>query len=409
MSPAAARPAALLGILMLASAASMMATDLYAPSLPFLPQLLATQPGTVQLTLSLNLLAYAAGTLIHGPLSECFGRRPVLLWGMVAFTLTSLLCGLSRSIEHLLLFRVLQGLAAAVEGVVVLAIIRDVFSSEEQVRAMAWYGMATSVPPAVAPVLGAFIFVYFGWRMNFYLLALFALCTAILIARGVPESRPGANSNFSVRATLRDYRDLLCDWHFLRHTFIAGASLGYLYAFATGGPFLVVEYFRLPTQYFGYLQGLLVVGFVAGSYLAGKLAGRISIARILAAGIAVLSAGTVLFAAQVHLGLDTPVAVALSLILIAFAIGPIFATVPTSALDATRVSTGAAAAFLVAMEMGISALGALLVGALYDGTSRPLAITFVTLWLLLLLAQLVGRVREPRVMATAEDGEGLTE
>ena len=172
----------LLILLVSASVITMMSTDLYVPSLAHLPELLGTSPEWVKLTVSLNIAAYGIATLVHGPLSERFGRRPVLLWGMVGFTLASFLCAGAADIGQLLFARILQGIAAAVEGVVVLAIIRDVFSQKEQVRAIAIYGIATAFAPAVAPLLGGYIHVYFGWRMNFYFLSSLALLVTLLIA-----------------------------------------------------------------------------------------------------------------------------------------------------------------------------------------------------------------------------------
>lgn len=370
---------ALLWILMLASAASMMATDLYSPSLPFLPRLLATRPETAQLTLSLHLLAYAIGTLIHGPLSDRFGRRPVLLWGMGAFFATSLLCGAATTIGQLISGRLLQGLAAAAEGVVVLSIIRDVFNREEQVQAMAWYGVATSVPPALAPVLGAYIYLWFGWRMTFVVLAGVALVAGTLIAWGVPESRRGAPAAGGIGVVIAHYVSLLSNWNYLRHVLMGGAAVAVQYVFATGGPFVIVEHFRLPLPYFGYLQALLVVCFVAGCLVAGRWVRDLGAARILGIGVAAFLAGTVLMLVFHGMGRETAWSFTVALGFIAFALGPVFATVPMLTLDATGVDTGAAAAFLIAGEMGVGSIGALMVGELYDGTSQPMVLTLAAL------------------------------
>jgi DHA1 family bicyclomycin/chloramphenicol resistance-like MFS transporter len=387
----ARRPAALLGILMLASAASMMATDLYAPSLPFLPGLLGTTPEAAQLTLSLHLAAYAAGTLLHGPLSDAYGRRPVLLWGMGALAATSLLCAIATGIGELILFRIFQGLAAAAEGVVVLAIIRDAFDGDAQVRALAWYGVATSVTPALAPVLGAYLYLWFGWRVTFGVMAAVAFTAGLLIAWGVPESRPVTVRAPRPVAVVRAYLSLLADWRYLRHALIGGAAVAVPYVFATGGPFVVVEHFGLPVPYFGYLQALLVVCFVAGSLAAGRWAGRAGAARILGAGVAAFMAGAVLLALAQVSGRETLAGFSLSLALIAFALGPVFATVPKLTLDATAVDTGAAAALLIALEIALGSAGGLLVGSLYDGTSRPMMLTLVVLATVMGLAFRLGR------------------
>ena len=398
MTPPAFTRWTLLWILMLASAASMMATDLYSPSLPFLPRLLATRPETAQLTLSLHLLAYAVGTLVHGPLSDRFGRRPILLWGMGAFFVTSLLCGAAATIGQLIAGRLLQGVAAAAEGVVVLAIIRDVFSRENQVQALAWYGVATSVPPALAPVLGAYIYLWFGWRMTFFVIAGVALLAGTLIAWRVPESRRGAPVTGGMCAVMAQYGSLLSNWNYLRHVLMGGAAVAVQYVFATGGPFVIVEHFQLPVTWFGYLQALLVACFVAGSLVAGRCARALGAPRILGIGVCAFVAGTLLLALGQMLGLETVATFSISLGFIAFALGPVFATVPTLSLDATQVDTGIAAALLIALEMAIGSGGGLLVGALYDGTSRPMMLSLVALAGLMLLAHAGKRAgREARI------------
>ena len=136
-------------VLILASSVTIMSTDIYAPSLAHLPDYFGTSPALVKLTMSLNMFAYALATLIHGPLSERFGRRPVLLWGMVGFTLFSLGCAVAHTVEQLIVARIFQGICAAVEGVLVLAIIRDLFDKK------AFAHLATIMPdgsPQVTPV-----------------------------------------------------------------------------------------------------------------------------------------------------------------------------------------------------------------------------------------------------------------
>lgn len=386
-------PNLVLAILFLASSVAMMSTDLYSPSLAHLPEYFGTDAATVKLTMSLNVLAYAVATLVHGPLSERFGRRPVLLWGMAGFTLFSFLCALSASIETLIVLRVLQGLAAAVEGVVVLAIIRDVFDDRDQIRALAWYGIATSLPPAVAPILGGYIYIWFGWRMNFHLLALLALVTTILIARFLGESAKNEPGALHPGAVAADYGALIGNWNYLRYVLIGGASVAFIFAFVTAGPFILIKQHGLPTQYFGYFQGLLVAGFAAGSFLAGKLARRLSAEVLVVIGISAAICGSALLVTIVFGNMETPAMLALSLGLIAFGDGPIFATTPSLAMNATSSHAGPAAAMLLAIEMGIGSLAALAVGVLHDGTSRPFALTVAVLCVVMLVSYSINKFR----------------
>ena len=380
-----------LAILILASSVAIMSTDLYAPSLAHLPEYFGTSPATVKLTMSLNALAYSLATLVHGPLSDRYGRRPVLLCGMAAFTVFSFLCAAAQSIDQLIAARVLQGLTAAVEGVLVLSIIRDLFEKEEQLRAIAMYGVATALTPAAAPILGGYIYIWFGWRMNFHVLSVIAGITAFLIWYFLEETGRRDQPVLSPREVIRDYASLLRNWQFVRYNLIGGATFGFFFAFITAGPFILITGHGLPTEYFGYFQGLAILSYVCGSYLAARLAGRLSGDRIMLIGIGITVAGVLFLMLIVFGGMETPVTLAIAIALTAFADGPVFAATPSLAMNATDVRTGAAAAMVVAIEIGICSLAGFAVGVFHDGTSGPFALTCLVLALIVLGAFFGGR------------------
>ena len=376
----------LLILLVSASVITMMSTDLYVPSLAHLPELLGTSPEWVKLTVSLNIAAYGIATLVHGPLSERFGRRPVLLWGMVGFTLASFLCAGAADIGQLLFARILQGIAAAVEGVVVLAIIRDVFSQKEQVRAIAIYGIATAFAPAVAPLLGGYIHVYFGWRMNFYFLSSMALLVTLLIALLLKESTEKDYNALNPKEIIADYCSLLSNKSFLLYIIIGGCSLGCIFAFITAGPFILIKNHGVATEHFGYYQGVLVLAYVIGSLLATRMARTHSIRAILRMGVYGAVSGALLLLAVIFTGVETPVTLIVAIAVIVFADGPIFAVIPTLAMNSTDKRTGAAAAMLVSAEMGIGSLAALAVSWIHDGTALPMMISMQVLVVIIVLA-----------------------
>jgi len=381
----------ILAILILASAVAIMSTDLYAPSLAHLPGYFGTSPEYVKLTMSLNALAYALATLIHGPLSERFGRRPVLLGGIAAFTVFSLLCGMSQTIGQLITARVLQGCTAAVEGVLVLSIIRDVFAERDQVRAIAVYGVATALTPAAAPILGGYVHIFFGWRMNFFILTAAAATATFLIWNYLEESTKKDLNALSPWQIIGDYSGLLRNPDFVRYNIIGGGTLGFFFAFITAGPFILITQHGLPTQYFGYFQGLAILSYVSGSYLAVRLASRLAPDTIMLIGLCITVTGALLLVLFVFGGMETPATLAIAVALTAFGDGPVFASTPSLAMNATSIRTGASAALVVAMEMGISALAALSVAVFHDGTSRPLALTSLALAIMIVIAFASGR------------------
>jgi DHA1 family bicyclomycin/chloramphenicol resistance-like MFS transporter len=386
-------PSLVLAILILTTSVAMMSIDLYAPSLPHLPGYFGTTPEYVKLTMSLNSVAYALGTLVHGPLSERFGRRPVLLWGMAGFMLFSLCCAVSQTIGQLLAARILQGFSAAVEGVVVLAIIRDVFAEREQVRALAMYGVATALTPVIAPIIGGYVYVYFGWRMNFYGLTGAAFIAGILIWIYLQESGRKDFDALRPREIIRDYLGLLRDRNYLCYVLIGGATVGFFFAFITAGPFIFIQGHGLPTEYFGYFQGMLVIAYSVGSMLAGRLAARHSGDRIMLVGVGAVLLGSTLLLIVIYGGFETPFTLIATLCLIAFGDGPVFATTPSLAMASTESRTGPAAAMFLAIEVGIGALAALAVSVFHDGTSRPFAVTTILLCALIVGALLLRKNR----------------
>ena len=380
-----------LAILILASSVAMMSTDLYAPSLAHLPDYFGASPATVKLTMSLNALAYSLATLVHGPLSDRYGRRPVLLIGMTAFTGFSFLCAIAQSVDQLIAARVLQGLTAAVEGVLVLSIIRDLFEKQDQVRAIAMYGVATALTPAAAPILGGYIYIWFGWRMNFHLLAVIAAITTFLIWYFLEESGRRDQPALSARRVLLDYASLLGNWQFVRYNLIGGATFGFFFAFITAGPFILITGHGLPTEYFGYFEGLAILCYMCGSYLAARLAGRLPGDTIMLIGVGITVAGALFLMLVVYGGMETPATLAIAISLTAFGDGPVFAATPSLAMNATSVRTGASAAMVVAIEIGICSLAAFAVGVFHDGTSRPFALTCFALALIIVGAFTGGR------------------
>lgn len=146
------RPSRLiLFILIAAGGASLLSTDLYAPSLPHLPGYFGTSAETVQLTMALNVAAFAVAQLVWGPLSDRYGRRVVFLIGIAAFLITAVGAALSQTIGHLLAARILMGASASVEAVIVLAVIGDIYRSEDSAKIYAIYGMIIALVPAVGP------------------------------------------------------------------------------------------------------------------------------------------------------------------------------------------------------------------------------------------------------------------
>lgn len=221
-------------ILIAASGASILSTDLYAPTLPHLPEYFGTDAATVQLTMALNLAAFAVAQLFWGPLGDRIGRRKIFIYGMMAFAVTVFAAAISQTIGQLIAARVLMGTAASVEAVVVLAVISDLYEGEDSARIFALYGMVIALVPAVGPVMGGFIFEWFGWRANFYILAGVVVLVLALGIWRLPETLPEAERTaLKLRTIVWGYARLLMRGGFVTVALTLGLALAAIFAFIT--------------------------------------------------------------------------------------------------------------------------------------------------------------------------------
>lgn len=391
-----------LAILIFSSSVSVLSTDLYAPSLASLPEYFGTSAEMVKLTMTLNLLAYALCQLVYGPLSDRFGRRPVLVGGMTAFTVAGLACALSQSIEQLILARIFQGIAGAAEAVLVYAIIRDLFHGRDRIRALAVFGIIFGASPAVAPLLGGYIHVAFGWRANFFLLAALAFISLLLIVRFLPESAEPDHHAIRLGEIGRGYFGLLRDPVFMGYAILMGASVAAIFAFLTAGPFIFINNFGVATQDFGLYYFFIVASYMLGSLAVNRASHAVDPRIALWVGVLAFLSGASLIMWQVQSRAETPVSITVGMCLIFFGIAPILAIGPAKALDATTNRVGFASALLGCTELAVGGLGAGLVTVLHDGTSMPLAITLVGMSILAAgVLWLVGR-REKKLGIVVE-------
>jgi DHA1 family bicyclomycin/chloramphenicol resistance-like MFS transporter len=376
-------PVVIPALLIMASGTAVLSTDLYTPSLPHLQEVFDTDAGRVQLTLTLNLIAYALAQLFYGPLSDRIGRRPVLLIGMVGFALSTALCAMAGSIDELILGRILQGLTACAEAVVGYAVIRELYDEAGAVRILAAYGMAIALAPAVGPIIGGHMHVWFGWRSNFVLLTGIIVVAVALIWRFLPETLVTPDRHaLRPRRMLRGYWTLLRDGPFMTYTLIMSLVFGGLFAIIAEFPFLYIERLGLATEQYGYYYATIIVAFFFGSLVVNRAAGRLGSDQMLAAGLGLGLLGEIAFVLMLAVGWqDAPfiaVAITASQCLFALGLGLIFATAPVRAFDVCRAGHGYAAAMLGALPMAGSALGTFCVVLLHDGSAWPAAIILFT-------------------------------
>jgi DHA1 family bicyclomycin/chloramphenicol resistance-like MFS transporter len=263
--------------------------DTYLPAFSGIAQSLGATPAQMQQTLSAYLFGFAVMNLFHGALSDSFGRRPVVLTGLALFTLASLGCALSETIGQLVTFRALQGMSAGAGVVVSRAIIRDMFPPEEAQRVMSQVTIFFGVAPAIAPVMGGFLFVHLGWHSIFWLLVAIGLLLFVLMARGLPESlQAEARQPFALKPLMRAYAELVRNPRFMLLVLASGVPFNGMFLYVLSAPEWLGTHLGMgPTQFFWFF-GLTIAGIMSGAFVSGRLAGRMPPRRQIRIGFSIM-------------------------------------------------------------------------------------------------------------------------
>lgn len=294
--PAAARAPGRLGITLILAGLAMLgpfSINAYLPSFREMAVTLDTDAVALQLTISVYFIAFAFMSLWHGAISDAFGRRSVVLAGLVVYALSSLGCAFAARVEQLWVLRALQGFSAGAGIVIGRAVVRDLYDGPLARRMMSQVVMIFGVAPAIAPLVGGALQVAFGWRSVFLFLALLAASLLAAVALRLPETLPvGSRRPFDAGDLWRGYLALSCNRGFMAWTLAYALMFGAFFIYVLSAPVFVMRHLGLGEADFVWLFGPATAGLVAGSALAGRVAVRWSVARTLATGFTVMAAAT---------------------------------------------------------------------------------------------------------------------
>ncbi|MCC7046151.1 MAG: multidrug effflux MFS transporter [Alphaproteobacteria bacterium] len=349
--------------------------NIFVPSLPGLAAYFGTSGAVAQLAITLYLLMIGLGQLCYGPLSDRFGRRPVLLWGMSIYVVGSLVCVLAPAIDGFLAGRVVQALGGCAGVVLGRAMIRDMHSREKTASMLGYVTMAMAFATATAPSVGAFLDAWQGWRASFALMTLLGVVLLLGVWWRARETLREAAPLPSAGHMLAVYRTILLTPRFQRFGGFAVCLAAGYYAYVAGAPHVIITLYGLTPTQFGAFYLLTGSAYITGNFLAGRLSERLGLDRMTSIGGAIATvAGLVLIAlalAEVYHPLAVFGPIALSFV----GTGLSQPSALTGALDSHPRYIGAGAGLIGALQLGCGALASLAIGL----TEGPSPMPFV--WL----------------------------
>ncbi len=353
-----------------------LATDLYLPSLPGIASYFEVGVATVQWTLSIFVATFGVWQLVAGPLSDRYGRYPVVLGGGAVYCGASALAMLAPTIEVLIGARLLQAAGACSCLVGARGIVRDLRSPTEGARLFALSSTVMSLAPLAGPLLGAYLYVAFGWRSAFAVLTAFALLLTVAAATRLTETNRHRNPDaLRLRPMLRNYLDIARSPAFWAYTLASSVTYGGLFAFISGSPFVLMRVLGVSAVAFGASFATMVSGYLVGTVVCRWQIGPRGLQWTVCAGAALQAAAGVAMALLVAAGVRVPASIVAPMFFYGIAHGMIQPAAQAGAMAPFPRSAGAATALAGFVMMFVAALIGFWTGASYDGTMRPLAYT----------------------------------
>lgn len=368
-----ALPLSWLGVLALLTAVAPLSIDMYLPAFPAMAAEFGTSASAVQFTLTSFMVGLASGQLIIGPLSDRFGRRPLMLAGTFVCILAGVACAVAPNIAALTAFRFVQGFSGAAGVVLSRAVVADRAHGAVAARAFSLMMIINGAAPVLAPLIGGSLMGVIGWRGVFWILAGLAVAMFIGVVAVLPETHPKDRRHTGgVSAMLGDARSVLTNRGYLGYTLAFAFSFTVMFAYIAASPFVLQNVLGLSPLHYSFAFAANAAGIVIVNAVNARIVGRFGQHRLLHLGVGLLVLFSVLLLVDAMLG---PVLWASLLLLwgAVASLGLVAANATSLALDQVRHAAGTGSAVLGALQFGLAAVVSPIVGLGGDHTALPMA------------------------------------
>ncbi|KPY68007.1 MFS transporter [Pseudomonas savastanoi pv. nerii] len=350
-----------------------ISTDLYLPAMPAMALSLHANAGQLELTISGYLVGFSLGQLLWGPVGDRYGRRLPVALGLLLFIAGSAGCALSDTAQAMITWRAVQAVGACASVVLARAMIRDLYEGHRAAQMLSTLMTVMAVAPLLGPTIGGLILKFGSWHLIFWALAAFGLATLAALYT-IPETLPKNRRNHApLSGAFRRYKQLLADRRLLGYASAGGFFYGGMYAYIAGTPFAYIDFYHVSPQAYGLLFGAGIVGIMIANQVNARLVRKLGSDRLLRLGTLLAGLSSVWLAADAWgewaglAGLVVPLFVFVS------AAGLIIANSIVGALNSFPQAAGSVSALIGALQYGTGILGSGLVGAMADGTPKPMA------------------------------------
>jgi len=355
------------------TAMGALAIDMYLPSFTAIAKDLGVGTNLVQLTLATFLVGLALGQMFYGPLSDRFGRKPPLYFGITLYFICSMLCVFASNIETLIILRFFQGLGGSAGMVIPRAVVRDRMGAEGSAKAFSMLMLVFGLAPILAPFIGGTMLVVASWRGIFVVLTIFGLLCLVGTRKYLAETVDVHQAEpLHLGRTLRQYWSLLRHRQFMSYVLCGGLVQAGMFAYISGGPFVIIELHGIKPQYFGFVFASNAIGLIAASQVNARLVIKRSAERVLGKALWLPTGLSLFVMLMVLVGLES-----LPLLLVGFfgfltAYGFTGPNTTAIALKHQGRQAGTAAALMGTLQFGMGVMSGVVMSIWHDGTALPL-------------------------------------